>query len=283
MTLLNLMATSAKQDSHSGLKSLLVSVIREYGILQLETCPSALDALVASVQDANGATSDQVLDFLDDCLGRFVKRPIKYQDDLDALSKTESMNVNVSHHDPVSGLMMTLMEQWAYKSSTEAKNNSTEELAQWLSRFLYLLNHIGEDEVLLSRVAQSMAETCKRHRKILKTALDPKGKEWTKVFLERVSKKANIIKVDETSDQPPPTEKSGLNGEANLELPPQEDDNHSGLNRWRQKELEECIEDGNVGELLLCLSSRHVDIRLQALTSTRQLVAKIEVCSAAAH
>ena len=243
----------------------------------------ALDALVASVQDANGATSDQVLGFLGDCLGRFVKRPIKYQDDLDVLSKTESMNVNVSHHNPVSGLVMTLMEQWAYKSSTEAKNNSIEDLAQWLSRFLYLLNHIGEDEVLLSRVAQSMAETSKRYRKILKTALDPKGKEWTKVLLERVSKKANIIGVDEASDQPPPTEKSRLNGEANLELPPQEDDNHPGLNRWRQKELEESFEDGNVGELLLCLSSIHVDIRLQALTSTRQLIAKIEVCSAATH
>ncbi|OCL14143.1 hypothetical protein AOQ84DRAFT_309448 [Glonium stellatum] len=275
MTLLNLMATSAK-DSHTGLKSLLVFVIREHGILQPETSPSALDALITSIQDSNGTTSNQVLDFVDDCLGRFVKRPIKYQDDLDALSEPTSKKANISHHCPFSVFTMTLLEQWIYKSSAEAKTNAIEELSQWLSRFLYLLKHIGEDELLLSRVAESMAESSKTHRKTFKTAFDSKGKEWVKDSLELVSNKANIAREDKTTDRSPLVEKSGLNGEASLELPPQEDNNHPGLNRWRQKELEENIEDGNVGELLLCLSSRHVDIRLQALTNTRQLIAKIE-------
>ncbi|OCK82401.1 hypothetical protein K432DRAFT_424178 [Lepidopterella palustris CBS 459.81] len=277
ITLLKLMITITRESSYVGIRDLLLSVVRDHGIFQQETTPSSVDALIASLRNTNQPVSDEVFEFLDDCCGRFVKRPIKYQDDLDEML-VANLEEPLNRTGPFSLIWMTLIEQWAYKASVESKATSAAPLAIWLSRLLFLLKKVGEDETLLLRVSEALVQTSsKTHHAVLKNALRPQGKEWAEELLQINPGKDSADNEVEGADKSPTAEQSELNILAvDLEIPPVEDENHPGLNRWRQKEIEESIEHGDIGGLLLCLCSRHVEIRLQAVTNLRQLIVKVE-------
>ncbi|KAF2188316.1 hypothetical protein K469DRAFT_661021 [Zopfia rhizophila CBS 207.26] len=280
MTLLKLVATSTSGESYSGIQSLIVSILRDHDMLQTETFPTALDVLIASLGTSYGSSPPppQVLDFLDDCCARFVKGPIKYFDDLDAMCGR--LPRSESTLGPVSPLLMTLVEQWPFKGSETSKENPAEPLAHWLSKFLYLLKLIGEDETLLERVRDSLVTSAdKAYQEVLKDSfLWKMAKEKAKDVL-KLATGADFSGSERASSSPipePPNDATKDASMIDLELPPEEHEKHTGLNRWRKKDIDENIEDGNIGELLLCLCSKHAEIRLQAAINIRQLMAKVE-------
>lgn len=279
MTLIKLIASSPESELYAGIKNLLVGIVRDQEMLQTETAPDALDALIASLSTPCGQTGP-VLNFLDECCARFTKGPIKYFDDLDTLRA--KLPESTSGAGPFSPLVMTLVEQWPFKGGKSEKGNPAEPLAQWLSKFLYLIKLIGEDEHLLELVRDSLvASSGKVYKEVLQESfLWKMGKEKVKEAL-KLATGADFSGSERSSSSPVPPEK--VTEElpkalpvVDLELPPKEDEKHTGLNRWRKKELEESIEDGDVGELVLCLCSKHPEIRIQAVNNIRQLIAILD-------
>lgn len=257
-------------------------------MLQMSTHPDALDSLIASLGPSCGSASPlpQVLEFLDDCCARFIKSPIKYFDDLDALRARHSEQEWTPG--PFSPLLMTLVEQWPFRGGKSEKGNLAEPLAQWLSKLLYLLKLVGEDETLLELVRDSLASSADQaYQQVLKDAFQWKmGKEKAKEAL-KLATGADFSGSERSSTSPmpmePPREPPKDVPTLDLELPPEEAENHTGLNRWRKKDIEESIDDGDIGDLLLCLCSKHTEIRLQAVNNIRQLMAKIDVRTLPSH
>ncbi|KAH9881864.1 hypothetical protein J1614_001035 [Plenodomus biglobosus] len=277
VTLLKLLVTSKDNQMYGGIRSLLSEVLHDQEMLQTKTSPDALDALIASLGATSGsdAPSSDVLEFLDDCFARFSKVPIKYFDDLDAMRVRKSRSANDSG--PFSAVLMTLVEQWPFKGGDVPKSSAADALAQWLSRLLYLLKLIGEDEMLLSSVRDTMVETANSaYKDVLKDAfLWKMGKERAKEAL-KLATGADFSGSERSTSSPvprvEPEQPAHSRPDINLEAPPMEDQKHNGLTRWRKKELAEAIDDGDIGELLLCLCSEHAEIRIQAIQSIRQLM-----------
>ncbi|KAI8942533.1 hypothetical protein NX059_000595 [Plenodomus lindquistii] len=280
VTLLRLLVTSKDNEMYGGIKGLLSEVLHDQEMLQTTTSPDALDALVASLGSTSGSDSpsSDVLEFLDDCCARFTKVPIKYFDDLDAMRALSSRSTNDSG--PFSAILMTFVEQWPFKGGDTQRSSAADAISQWLSKILYLFKLIGEDEILLSNVRDSMVETANSvYKEVLKDAfLWKMGKERAKEAL-KLATGADFSGSERSTSSPVPRvepEQPTYNRpDVDLEAPPKEDKRHTGLTRWRKKELAEAIDDGDIGELLLCLSSEHAEIRIQAIQSIRQLMATL--------
>ncbi|KAF2129418.1 hypothetical protein P153DRAFT_385629 [Dothidotthia symphoricarpi CBS 119687] len=280
VTLLKLLVTSKENELYAGVKSLLIAILHDQEMLQTKTSPDALDALIASLGASSGpsAPSTEVLDFLDDCCARFIKVPIKYFDDLDTLCARNSQSA--ADLGPFSPLLLTLVEQWPFKGGEKVTSSVAESLAQWLSKLLYLLKLIGEDESILSLVRDSLADSANvAYKEVLKDAfLWKMGKERAKESL-KLATGADFSGSERSSASPVPTEAPELltrvRPDIDPELPPAEDEKHTGLTRWKKKDLDEAIDDGDIGDLMLCLCSKHAEIRLQAVNSIRQLMATI--------
>lgn len=249
-------------------------------MLQTQTSPDALDALIASLTAMSGsdAPATDVLEFLDDCCSRFSKLPIKYFDDRDTMQSRRSLPSKESGS--FSPLLMVLVEQWPFKGGESSTNAAADSLAQWLSRLLYLLKLISEDEAMLCLVRDALVEAAHpSYKDVLKDAfLWKMGKERAKEAL-KLATGADFSGSDRSTASPVPLEKpeqsTRYRPDIELEAPPIEDEKHTGLTRWRKKDLSEAIDDGDIGELLLCLSSEHAEIRLQAINSIRQLMATL--------
>lgn len=278
--------TSKESELYTGIRSLLSDILNDQEMLQTKTSPDALDALIASLGSTSGSVtpSTDVLEFLDDCCARFTKVPIKYFDDLDVMcGRTAQSTTGLG---PFSNLLMTLVEQWPFKGGETATNNTADTIAQWLSRLLYLLKLIGEDETALEHVRDALVESANvAYKEVLKDAfLWKMGKERAKEAL-KLATGADFSGSDRssTSPVPRPTEEAEqhakLRSAVDLERPPVEDKKHTGLTRWRKKELSEAIDDGDIGELLLCLCSEHPEIRIQAISNIRRVIATIMTSS----
>ncbi|KAF1839535.1 hypothetical protein BDW02DRAFT_564086 [Decorospora gaudefroyi] len=281
VTLLRLLVTSKEDELYGGIKSLLSDILRDQEMLQTKTSPDALDALIASLGSTSGSTtpSTEVLEFLDDCCSRFTKVPMKYFDDVDVMRARAAHSA--TEVGPFSTLLMTLVEQWPFKGGETATSNLADCLAQWLSRLMYLLKLIGEDEAMLGHVRDALVELANpAYKGVLQDAfLWKMGKERAKEAL-KLATGADFSGSERSSKSPVPPEEPEQNKKTrpaiDLEEPPVEDEKHTGLTRWRKKELGEAIDDGDVGELILCLCSDHAEIRIQAINNIRQLAAAIQ-------
>jgi nucleolar pre-ribosomal-associated protein 1 len=285
---LRLLVTSKESELYAGIKSLLSDILHDQEMLQTKTSPDALDAMIASLGSTSGSStpSADVLEFLDDCCARFTKVPIKYFDDLEGMCiRTDKSANDVG---PFSTLLMTLVEQWPFKGGETTTNNTADALAQWLSRLLYLLKLIGEDEVMLGRIRDALAESANTaYKDVLKDAfLWKMGKERAKEAL-KLATGADFSGSDRSSASPvpryEPKQQPKLRSTVDLEVPPVEDKKHTGLTRWKKKELGEAIDDGDIGELILCLCSEYPEIRIQAINSIRQLTVSIQSSDKTEH
>jgi nucleolar pre-ribosomal-associated protein 1 len=281
VTLLKLLVMSKENELYTGVKSLLNAVLQDQEMLQTKTTPDALDVLIASLEPSAGSVpSAEVLDFLDDCCARFIKVPIKYFDDLDAMCTKASLAP--ADIGPFSPLLMTLVEQWPFKGGESATGPAAEALAGWLSKLLYLFNLVGENEAVLTLVRDSLIESAgSAYKEVLKDAFLWKMYKARAKEALKLATGADFSGSERSSASPvpqPEAEASAKTGPViDLELPPPEDEKHTGLSRWRKKEIDEAIEDGDIGELLLCLCSKHQEIRIQAINNVRQLMATIGV------
>ncbi|KAF2396733.1 hypothetical protein EJ06DRAFT_516420 [Trichodelitschia bisporula] len=233
-------------EPNTEIRALLSVVVRDCAVLQTETEKSALDALVLSLK----AAPESVFTFLDGCLQRLTRRPIKYADDADALGGT-----------PISLLLLVLVEQWQFAASTEAGPS----VAAWLAELLPLLQAVGEDANALEAVATRLAA-------------DPKtDKRAKKAFKSALARTVTLPSQPSQPSQPEPTQLPPF--DLTALLPPPESDNHPGLMKWKSKPPAAAIEDGSLSLLISCLSSTAPHIRRESLLSLRTFSASLATSS----
>lgn len=258
VTLLRLCTRLPKdQPIVSGFLELIASVVSEHDLLQQQTKDSAISALIASLSSCGTWTpTDATFTFLDECLGRLVRKPIKYLDDL-ASYKIESANGNKV--EPLSLLLLGCLEQVPF--TVNLPKEDQENVQTWISLFVDLLAVVGEDKTTLLR-AKSEIEKYKTEK------LDLDLYE----LLRRVPYPSPPVQ-QEGSGAEPTDQREKLSGPSiAFSPPPTEKQNHVAL---AHHSFEESLEKGYIADLLLCLSSRDRSIRRAALTQLQRMVATI--------
>ncbi|KAK5010921.1 hypothetical protein LTR60_004863, partial [Cryomyces antarcticus] len=278
MTLLRLVVARPKSESIVQIQCLLSSVVTETGILQQETEKFPLDALVLSLASSETwSAPDAVFDFLDDCLRRLVAKAVKYQDDLDNIITAQFNTDLQADCAPVSLLWSTLKEQWPFVAKSKPEHLAS--ILRWIVRLSTLLRGVGEDATVLEGITRGIVEAAEARGLggvVKRAMMESKSINLTE---DRQQQSDGTLSDAHSSGR---TDANAIKGEKRklleTERLPREDENHPGLNRWMQKEIDEAVEDGAVGDLVLCLCSKYSDIRRQALAILKsKLIPKIEV------
>lgn len=275
-TVLRLYVSSGQLNADNSLRALLQSMTKECAILKPDTHVSSLDVLVLSLRESQGGkASDTLYGFLDNCVLRFVKKPVKYYDIFATLLADNKSSQIGSRM--VDLLLIVILEQWPFllKASTAP---DTVNVAKWLAHYLDLSIAAGDDSVLLFQIRDRLKNEAKDKdcRALLKKALKEPGESGKLVELENLAPSRHIVQHQDSTGRGQPRTLAPPE-EPFLSKPPEEDEDHAGLRKWTQKYIQDAIGDGSVGDLIFCLCSKHEDIRKQAQSGLRTFMAKLEV------
>lgn len=274
-TVLRIYALSGQTNADNNLKELLQSIIRECAILKPDTRFSSLDVLVLSLEESHsGKVSDTLYGFLDNCVLRFVKKPVKYYDILASLagdnesSQIESGNIDL--------LLVVILEQWPFLIKTSTAPD-TVGVAMWLAHYLESSISAGGNPALLSQIRDKLSNEAKDNdcRAVLSKALKEPG-GFGQLGKFEILAPSCIVK-DQASTARGQPKAFAPPEEPLLSRPPDENEDHVGLRKWTQKDVQDAIGEGSVGDLIFCLCSKHEDIRKQAQNGLVAFMAKLEV------
>jgi nucleolar pre-ribosomal-associated protein 1 len=247
-----LMVRARSSHTPGGVDSLLKTVVRDAGMLQSDTKPPALDALISTLQGSD--VSDSTLAFIDQCLHRYFRRPIFYEDDLESLillSRSDSLESN-----PISLWLMTLLEQWPFVE--KSRDGSSYDVAIWLARFLAALKTYGEDDEILSIICKRLQESSQEDhlrelfRNCLNKSVESSGPEDVEI---------RSSPTNHTS----PEHQSGEHEHSRFIPPPIS--TLSNFEKFKSRDIATLLESQAVSNLLLGLSSSDLEIRMQSLVN----------------
>ncbi|KAF2753034.1 hypothetical protein EJ05DRAFT_470799 [Pseudovirgaria hyperparasitica] len=252
-------------NSTDQIRDIVASVARDNYFLQSETDVSSCEALVLSIAMCPG---QRFLSFLDDCIARHVKRPIKYWDDLETL---KSKDKTLAHaKGPLSMIWMTIYEQSSFLRDAD---DILIERAAWIARFSLCCKAIGENATLIDA---SMHHIAKSSTKTMRTTIKKTLRDASSH--ERSAKQTLIQTTLSTKPQPPPPPPPPQTApepseppptktpKVNFTFPPPYDQDHPALTRAPHKDIEALIADADLPALILYLSSPDLHIRIQAHT-----------------
>ncbi|DAA72605.1 TPA_exp: putative Ribosome biogenesis protein URB1 [Trichophyton benhamiae CBS 112371] len=252
-----------KQDHSARAKiySLLQDVLTQDSIL---VQPDSFEALVLSIQ-LEDENIPLPWSFIDNCFTRLAKRPVPYLDQVSSLPSKSSL---------ISPILVVISEQWPFivKAQDEMNELST---AAWISKLLGYLKEYGEDKNALTSVRDTiLSETkVKKCRSLLKKAFDH-GIETHRLVLGEED-----TQMGGTGTLPSPSATQEVNlsdvfGEIQMA-----DETHAGLHKWEREDLELAIDQGYIGDLILCVCSEHEEVRRQAMAGLSRFMAKLKESS----
>ena len=269
-----------------GLGLLLTTVATESHILCSYTSTTSLNNLVLSLRDSEDwKATDRVFEFLDHCISYLVRKPIHYYDVLAELITSAELNIN-PRFCQVDLLLVTVVDQWRFLVES-ADTPTVTNVSEWLVRFMEVINiengcvqqgAIGDETTrLLSQLRdqlKSRAEdtTC---RALFETALEERhelGELKQLVATNTISEAGHMLRLTN------PPLKTHSNQEIGLPAgPPDEHEDYPGLHQWTAHEVQDAINEGHVKALFLCLSSKIVGIRKQALAGVGAFMTRLKV------
>lgn len=254
---------------------------------------SSLEMLVLSLQDSGDSmASKNVFEFLDNCILRLVRKPIHYSDIFSSLLAAVTTDVSASKSD-IDLLLVTVMEQWPFLAKSADPPTITN-VSAWLLRYMEMtrlkptwndLKRLdGADTKVLRQIRDKIRGEIqdKACRGMFQKALkEPPELGLSEKLFARTGAKGqrSIAEPEPHTDEILPKPHTELLPPG----PPQEDENHPGLNRWSREDIQDAISDGPITELFLCLCSEYAEIRKQALHSVRTFMGKLEVSSGCDH
>lgn len=257
---------------------MLRSILQRSAVIPIQNNSSSLEVMIASLRDPETQCSSiRVFEFLDTCIIRYVPKSVKYYEDLNILHADGNTS---SWTGQISPLFATLVEQWPYVAKS-AKESEKLEIAQWLARYLGYSRQLEGDETLLATVRDQMVSHAgdRRCRAVLEKAFKEEKKDGFPPD-QQISVQHSLPKSVKVHPQPTAF---SADTEEMLQGPQAENDDHPGLRRWMRKDVQEAIDDGDVGELIICICSEHEDIRKQALVNIERFMAKLEVSTHYIH
>jgi nucleolar pre-ribosomal-associated protein 1 len=278
---------NTKNEEPKAISSLLDSIVRDCGALEGNSNSglSGLDCLIVSLKTSDGfEASDAVFEFVDDCFQYFVRKPIKYEDDKDAI-------INENHagaidHERLSLIWMTIIEQWPFVAKKHP--GSQKLIARWIARFRYYLLRANENpslldvsvmvstdahdpEGILLRATNklSLSEDCRD----LDTFMD----DYRGIKQENTSKQDLITAITKSASEKVVDTSEKLPAVFDLENygPHKEDAKHSALLKITRKDAASSAEEGDLSTLIEYLSSPDLSIRRQTVTSLRNYIPKL--------
>jgi nucleolar pre-ribosomal-associated protein 1 len=273
VTLLEIAATSAASPGIEDIQKLLDSV--ESGILQSETKPSSLAALIKSLSDTESDSMKPILNFIESCSTRLSRKPVKYEDDMDALRVCIGPEDAICSTEPISLLWMPIVEQLPYALKLE--DQSVTIITKWLQAFFSLCSQVGENTALLGQIRDQILGILEGKSDLLSN--DEVDSFCLTPCQPPTSPSAHALDVSHVEAHQ--DIQSGDPVEAVIEksIASEKQKNYAGLSKWMKKEVEEAIVDGDVSELILCACSEHSHIRREAIINIRKLIEKAKVSS----
>ncbi|KAK5683849.1 hypothetical protein LTS10_003712 [Elasticomyces elasticus] len=254
--MVSLLQLHVRDPQNGRIRSLIGQVLEGHDLLvaksEVGVEASELEALIASLTNV-AANDGETWAFVDDCMARGSRQPVKYIDQIDAA--TARYDGDESESD--SGLPGLLAAVVAEQSDFVAKQPKTMDVVDY---FL----------TLLCKGAASSKAAMVFYMDMLK--LDPERAVQTPdtdVLLAKVRLQEPVVVAAAGDHEKAETSLS-------FAPPPVEQDNHPELLRWAKKDLALAVEDGDIGSLILCLCSQHTDVRRQALAQLRNLFAKLQ-------
>jgi len=256
---------------------LLRTIMLEKSILRPDTSIPSLEILAFSLQGSqNNSASDTVFHYIDTCVLRFVKKAVHYHDSFDNLIMSIDPRVDPQNAS-VDLLLLTLVEQWPFLSRGASPSDLVS-VAQWMILYIDLLQLTGGNKKFLSQMRKDFASDDQSTQSHV-PALEASGQTTDQTLYEQLrnfvepgavaSTKRHDSKVARTSQH--------LNHRIVPPGPPEEEDNHPGLLRWRHENVQDAIANGALEDLVVCLSSKHQSVRQQALQNLLTFMAKLEV------
>ncbi|KAL8642298.1 MAG: hypothetical protein Q9228_001006 [Teloschistes exilis] len=225
---------------------------------------------------------DNVWIFVDDLLQRLAKKGVKYHQDLLTLAEEIHAAAEDTTEAPLGTFLVVLMEQWPFvqKSATEVE---LEGFCKWASRLFSIMDRTRKVSKLSHHVYGSIKAitTSKPSRKWLEESTD-EGPELVPVIPFEIPKSPHVPKLETSgtlTDDRVETSQVSTDAWKPPSPPPLEDDNHTGLRKWKRLDVEEAVAVGAVGELMLCLCSQYGEIRKQALNEVRSWMKRLQASS----
>ena len=286
--LLRLYLDQLRVDTKSEqLKVLLKTVIKESQILRSNTSITCLDGLVHSLQEFNDwKASGRVFEFLDHCVLRFVRKPVHYYDILADLIAAAGLDINPTYCQ-VDLLLITIMDQWRFLVEN-ADAPTVTNVSKWLVRFIEVMS-LGdcyveniplrdENTKLLLKIRDRLKSdvqdaTC---RALLGSILEGRPNLGTLKTLIATNTTTEARHMSRLADAPLKRQ-SKLPATFSPPGPPDEHEDHPGLHQWTRHEIHDAIGEGHIKALILCLCSKYVGIRKQAIAGVRAFMMKLEV------
>lgn len=280
MTLIKLLSSMGTQEMPIAMWKLARSISEENGILQRGTGGTAFTALICSLRlsietlSSASTLTNAVYEFLDDTFSRTTRKPIRYEDDLDQEQHDGKLS------EPVSLLHLALAEQWPFATNRASESSealsATQQIARFMVHYSYASSAIGEDDALLSTLrekAQSISSisivemiSLVDAENVRSSTLDLVAQLSSSQTLTRIPKQEATGEIDAGS----------IVISYNLLAPSIEHPNSPGLHRWTNKDVPTAISDGDLSDLVLCLSSNDPEVYRAAFHNLRTMSARVD-------
>lgn len=256
--------------------TLLESISGEYHLLENDEKLPSIGLLIHSLRDYS--RSDGFYQFLDQCFQQCYRKSVVYYDARVALKHNHSASELEGDGCDVDLLLVAIADQWPFLVQTGTEF-VVMETTKWLVQYLDLLMHAGRNHDQLSIIRDRIQRNTRYGDccTALTRALGD-GNSWNiQQLLHSPDDAADQEDVRTVTTERVPAHEVLLADQLLLVEPPEEDEDHKVVCQWSQESIREVVCEGTLGELMLCLSSQHADIRTQTLNALRELRDKFKV------
>ncbi|KAK7958371.1 hypothetical protein PG988_013219 [Apiospora saccharicola] len=273
MTLLRLFTENIQGMFTTKSTNTLLFVAESHGLVTGKSRGSGIEPLMDALRKQERIDS-QIWAFLDNCVERCARSPIKYQELIMELRSKHAAEAKTLGDLSITPLMMTMVEQLPFAVTSMAKSEALTSLAVFLSDYLGFSRDAGIAEVLLKDVLHKFKEA----------------------FGNTEARKNLVLSDLNISDDMELDEVPALNGQTEAEdndlgqdeqeqlehllhVPVKASKDNNALMNWASKTPEELVEEGYTASVIWLLASEHPSIRKEALTSLTKIALKVKESS----
>ncbi|KAL9031697.1 MAG: hypothetical protein Q9196_000292 [Gyalolechia fulgens] len=270
-------ATLEGNAAKRSLEAILQSALSDGLSMTIENGSNLLTGLLQSLRGAKEwQPAEALFEFLDDCFIRLSKRVVKYHQDL-LQQVAEFYGDSARDIASLGGeLLVVVTEQWPFIQRS-ATMLDLENISRWFSYYLFIQEQRDKDSKFVHHTRHVVEKITidKQCTELLKTAPEAACGDATNYDSGEVDKLATPPLETWTVQEDVGAEAEKIEWEPPSPPPPEKED-HPGLGKWKQLDVEEAISEGAIEELILCLCSKYADIRKQALIELRLWMKKVE-------
>lgn len=270
-------AESSESTSGDLIRSLLQSVVEDNRLMEYDQEFSSIDILCYCLRKHESPDlSTELYEFLDSCILKCSRKSVLYYEERNTLIQRLDESYQIKGR-KIDLLMMGIADQWPFL--VKAVSPATVlDISRFLKHYLNLAMQTGRNRGLLVAIRDRLKDETpdKDCRNLLRGALS----ESSPMLSARKLDKFRRVAESKSTGAP---NKDATNGSAEaldhlLPRPlPEEDEDHKVLTYWIRETIPEVVLEGTLGELILYLCSKYIDIRKQALTSLRTFRESIKV------